>query len=110
VKGWPLHVRLRTSFTRLLKIVGPAHIRAHKHCFRNRNEVERSAHCGCFYCLETFKPVEIQEWADKGATTALCPRCGIDSVIGSASGFPLTRRFLQQMNDRWFGESIKIGT
>lgn len=30
------------------------------------------------------------------------PRCGIDSVIGSAAGFPLTKEFLFQMHARWF--------
>jgi hypothetical protein len=92
---------------RLLKVVGPAHVRAHKHCRRNRDELAGSANCGCFYCLETFPPQSIQEWTDDGAT-AMCPHCGIDSVIGSGSGFPLSQRFLQRMNDRWFGETIKV--
>jgi hypothetical protein len=34
--------------------------------------------------------------------TARCPRCGIDSVIGSASGYPITREFLQTMKSYWF--------
>jgi hypothetical protein len=34
--------------------------------------------------------------------TADCPRCGIDAVIGSASGFPITSEFLSSMNGRWF--------
>jgi hypothetical protein len=29
-------------------------------------------------------------------------RCGVDSVIGSAAGFPITREFLEAMNRRWF--------
>jgi hypothetical protein len=62
--------------------------------------------CGCFYCLERFPPNAITEWIDANATgegqTALCPRCGIDSVIGSASGFPITPEFLKSMNRRWF--------
>jgi len=28
--------------------------------------------------------------------------CGIDSVIGSASGYPITTEFLESMNRRWF--------
>jgi hypothetical protein len=33
--------------------------------------------------------------------TALCPRCGIDSVIGSDSGFPVERGFLRRMKQHW---------
>jgi hypothetical protein len=34
--------------------------------------------------------------------TALCPHCGIDSVISSASGYPITAAFLHRMHDYWF--------
>jgi acetone carboxylase gamma subunit len=37
--------------------------------------------------------------------TAVCPRCGIDSVIGSAAGYPLTREFLSAMEQYWFGDA-----
>ena len=77
---------------------------AHEHCSKHRPEILSSASCGCFYCLECFGPHEIDEWIEEEGT-ALCPRCGIDSVIGSASGFVLTKEFLKEMNDYWFGES-----
>jgi hypothetical protein len=83
----------------------PDYIRAHKNCFHNRDEILKSHLCGCFYCLRTFAPTEILEWVDKVegvAQTALCPMCGIDSVIGSASGFPITVDFLKRMNQHWF--------
>jgi hypothetical protein len=78
---------------------------AHKHSSDHREEILASELCGCFYCGKNFTPAEIKEWIDqqKGVgTTAICPGCGTDSVIGSASGFPLTPEFLQQMRDRWF--------
>ncbi len=74
---------------------------AHKHSIRHRAEVEASQVCGCFYCLSTFRPSAIMEWIDDGQT-ALCPRCPVDSVLGSASGYPITLEFLQQMHDYWF--------
>jgi hypothetical protein len=77
------------------------HITAHKHCIKHRAEIEASEMCGCFYCMATFVPSEIVEWIDDGQT-ALCPRCPVDSVIGSASGYPITSTFLQQMHDHWF--------
>jgi uncharacterized paraquat-inducible protein A len=74
---------------------------AHKHCRLNRAELQISSHCGCFYCLAVFTPVEIVEWVDEGQT-ALCPRCPVDSVIGSAAGYPITADFLLRMHDKWF--------
>ena len=75
--------------------------RAHAHCKENRREIEASELCGCFYCLRTFAPEEIGCWLAV-ELTALCPHCQIDSVIGSASGFPITAEFLRRMHARWF--------
>jgi len=83
----------------------PDYIRAHKNCSLNRDEILKSRLCGCFYCLRIFAPAEVVDWVDeKGGmgATALCPMCGIDSVIGSASGFPITEDFLERMNEHWF--------
>jgi hypothetical protein len=76
--------------------------RAHKRSIYHRAEILGSGLCGCFGCLETFEPRVIEEWTDKG-DTALCPFCGIDSVIGDASGYPITEEFLTAMEARWFG-------
>ena len=57
--------------------------------------------CGCFYCLEVFDAQQVSEWIDR-QETALCPYCGIDAVLGSAAGFPLTRPFLREMRRYWF--------
>ncbi len=86
----------------------PAHpLRAaHARSIRHRAEIEASAACGCFYCGAIFAPAEIADWTDKTNPepehTALCPRCGIDSVIGDRSGFPITPAFLAEMKDAWF--------
>ncbi|HXT87590.1 MAG TPA: cytoplasmic protein [Verrucomicrobiae bacterium] len=74
---------------------------AHKHSSRHRGELESSVLCGCFYCLSIFPSSEIVEWVDDDQT-AICPKCPVDSVIGSASGFPITREFLRRMHDYWF--------
>jgi uncharacterized paraquat-inducible protein A len=78
------------------------HILAHKHCSNHHDELEKSEQCGCFYCIAIFPPSAIDEWADS-YQTAMCPRCGIDSVIGSASGYPITAEFLNRMHAHWFG-------
>ena len=78
---------------------------AHDHCSNNRSEVLASSGCGCFYCLGRFKPSDIAEWVnerDDGQQTAICPLCGIDSVLGDASGIELSDEFLKEMNAFWF--------
>lgn len=74
-----------------------AHLFSTKHCI----QIEASDHCGCFYCLGVFSPSEITEWVDLD-DTALRPKCGIDSVIGSASSLPITPEFLSKMHEHWF--------
>jgi hypothetical protein len=86
--------------------VQDAHITAHRHSIRHYDEVVESTLCGCFCCCETFPPSEITDWVHDGPAesdqTALCPYCGIDSVIGSASGYPIDRHFLERMKSHWF--------
>ncbi len=76
---------------------------AHGHSANHRREILASELCGCFHCLGTFAPTAIVEWVDD-ETTALCPKCGIDSVLGSKAGYPLTREYLGQMHCTWFGK------
>jgi hypothetical protein len=78
--------------------------RAHRVSVRNRDTIRASASCGCFHCLGTFAPNAVRDWIteDDGGQTARCPLCGIDSVLGSASGFPLTREFLERMRRTYF--------
>ena len=83
-------------------------IAAHSHSSRHRDEIARSDTVGCFYCLDTYPPSEVVEWLDNEGT-ALCPRCGIDSVIGDASGLPATDpAFLSAMRDHWFAQSPQL--
>jgi hypothetical protein len=90
---------------------------AKRHAANNQAEVEASTVCGCFYCLQTFPPNDIVAWggldvADfnnpdaASAGTALCPRCGNDSVIGDKSGYRIDADFLSQMYSAWFQKTI----
>lgn len=77
----------------------------HRHSFKNREEIQSSVLCHCFACKEASASSHVTEWADDG-DTALCPRCGIDSVIGDASGFEMTPALLQQMSTFWFEDKF----
>lgn len=82
-------------------------IKAHAFSGNHKPELERDRICGCFYCLKVFSPAEIGDWiisdnpTDKRGT-AICPYCGVDSVIGENSGYPITEDFLKAMNAYWF--------
>ncbi|QSX23673.1 cytoplasmic protein [Priestia megaterium] len=75
---------------------------AHRFCNDNKESLKEDSLCGCFYCLEIFHPSEIKEWIDSNESTALCPYCEIDSIIGQSSGFSITKEFLNEMNKHWF--------
>jgi hypothetical protein len=88
-------------------------ISAHKRSSNHRAELMNSSLCDSFHCLEVFAPSSITDWVDwppetpaelqvSMGTTAMCPSCGIDSVIGSSSGYPITKTFLAKMRAHWF--------
>ena len=80
-------------------------VAAHKYCMHNKSAILASSECGCFYCEAIFKPATIIEWVeDDDPPSALCPNCGIDSVIGDKSGYQITAELLQKMKVHWFGE------
>jgi len=80
----------------------PDYIEAHRFCGNHKEKLLQDEKCGCFYCCTIFSPTEIEDWIDNASNTALCPYCGIDSVIGESSGFPITKEFLKKMNTYWF--------
>lgn len=82
----------------------------HRFCTRNRELVAKSTLCGCFYCLAIFRPDEVIDWVDwpENATNqlaegvaALCPRCGIDSVLPMPP-VEVTPPLLAEMKTEWF--------
>jgi hypothetical protein len=77
---------------------------APKRSSSHKAEILASNLCGCFYCEQTFPPTEIKEWIEENIAkgeTAICPKCGIDSVLSSK--LPITdRQFLSEMNTLWF--------
>ena len=68
---------------------------------QHRALLQQSECCGCFCCLETFAYSEIEDWCDD-EQTAICPHCGIDAVLGSASVEALTPELLKAMHQAYF--------
>ena len=77
-------------------------IEAHKFCCNNKPMLKTDSKCGCFGCMKIYHPKEITNWIADTDGTALCPYCGVDSVIGESSGYPITKEFLSEMNEYWF--------
>jgi hypothetical protein len=74
--------------------------RLHRHTRANRMELEASEVCGCIACERIYFPSEVVRWLEDG--TALCPHCGADAVVGSASGIPIMPGVLRRAHERWF--------
>lgn len=73
----------------------------YRYSSQHRTLLQQSERSGCFYCLETFAYSEIEDWCDD-EQTAICPHCGIDAVLGSASVEALTPELLQAMHRAYF--------
>ncbi|PPD41354.1 MAG: hypothetical protein CTY15_13735 [Methylocystis sp.] len=80
-------------------------LEAHERCSMHKDEILGSRFCGCFSCLGVYPPSRIEDWCDDG-DTALCPVCGVDSIIGDRSGLPAAdANFLSMMKSYWFGSA-----
>lgn len=86
------------------------YIETHKYSSNHRNKLDKRDVCGCFYCLRIYSPKEIVEWipsndgddSNESDGTALCPYCGVDSVIGESSGYSINEELLGKMKEYWF--------
>lgn len=86
----------------------------HKHSSYHRAEIESAIRMMCFHCKNVISPLlcgdVITEWIDSGQT-ALCPLCGIDSLLGywPNSSFIFNNEFIEAMHNQYFGvENEKI--
>lgn len=78
----------------------------HTHCTANREEVEASSRCACFYCQEVYCSTEVYDFIVEPSLdfkeTALCPRCGVDAVIGDATGIPFYKELIGKLHQHYF--------
>lgn len=68
----------------------------------NENRLKKAGKCGCYYCGEVFDVNDIKEWVDDAPRTAICPYCGIDSVIHEGAVTPFTRSVLACLSREMF--------
>lgn len=72
----------------------------HSASYENEEVIRASDECGCFSCGSIYPSSEVLHFNNH---TAFCPYCHIDSVIGDASGLPISQDFLEDMKEAWFG-------
>jgi hypothetical protein len=103
---WPLFVAAGMLFAALRTRMDREReaSRLHRHTRANRIELEASEVCGCIACERIYFPSEIVRWLEDGTgnETGLCPHCGVDAVVGSASGIPIMPGVLRRAHERWF--------
>jgi len=88
--------------------------KAHKFCHDNKQLIEESETCGCFYCISIFPASDVKTWVGV-KPRALCPFCEIDSVLPDKSMMLIdsmdtsatwTLFLLHKMHERWFERSV----
>ncbi|WP_034536353.1 hypothetical protein [Carnobacterium inhibens] len=72
-----------------------------KQAYKNKDSIVKSDCCGCYNCTKLFTPNKVEEYVDNGQT-AICPYCGMDSVIGTNMGYNITTNFLKQLKKEIF--------
>jgi hypothetical protein len=74
---------------------------ASKYSICNMAALKNATLAGCYRCISIFPTSEIQETTDDGRT-AMCPKCGVDSVLADSPSFPINMENLTKLNKRWF--------
>ncbi len=83
----------------------------HRLSSSNRDVLKEDRECGCFHCLRTFKASEITKWIperDGRDETALCPHCGVDSVLPARAGERVDAEILRAMQAYWFQRGVPL--
>lgn len=76
-----------------------------KHLHNNDVEILDSKECVCLACRRSFSARSVSDWFnDKGNNTALCPECGMEAVLGDASGIVLNHEDVLAISNLLFGK------
>lgn len=77
----------------------------HKYCRFNRDLIEKSNKCYCFYCKSTLDAKDLLKPTVQyinGGKSAICPKCGIDSILPDAIDEKITKEIIDDMYERFF--------
>lgn len=80
----------------------------YSYVFENRKLLKRYKKCTCIYCGANYPYTEIKSWVkDKDELTAICPKCGIDSVVPTSvknkvDDYTLTEELREKVKKLYF--------
>ena len=74
--------------------------RLHAYATHNKELIEKSDRCYCFHCKSIMESREIERYLEE--KTALCPKCGIDSIIPDVIDESIDETVISEMRDYWF--------
>lgn len=78
----------------------------HSLCFENKELLRNSEINICFYCMQKVSFDDIEEWVEErsGKESAICPHCGIDSIIPyKVDGvYEINDKTLDELNEFYF--------
>ena len=79
---------------------------APKLAINNKIFLNKAKYISCYHCLnQEIKFVDIKIFVDNGKT-GLCPKCGIDSLIGTDD--LVDENFLKEIQTKWFWEDAHL--
>ena len=82
----------------------------YKHTKNNELDILRSKNCSCLFCRQTFNARKVSEWTSgkNNQMSAICPECGMDTLVGDASGYVFGIEDLKEINHEYFGEKYMV--
>ena len=75
--------------------------RLHTYSTHNKENVDASQKCYCYFCLSTINKEDIKEYVDD-VQTALCPECDKPALIPDSVAGEIDDHTLYQMSDYWY--------
>ena len=73
----------------------------HTYASHNKKLIEKSEKCYCFHCKNAFESTRIERYL-VNEETALCPECGMDSIIPDSIDESIDENTILEMHDYWF--------
>lgn len=75
--------------------------RLHAYSSNNKDLIENSEYCYCFSCKKKIESKEIVRYLEN-ENTALCPYCGMDSIIPDCVDDFIDDKIIDLMHNYWF--------
>lgn len=74
------------------------------HTKGNESDILHSNRCACLFCRQRYDARKVSDWSNEGnKISAVCPECGMPTVVGDASGYTFDHDELKELNERLFG-------